>query len=196
MPMSTQAKLLRALQDRTIERLGSNRQIPVDIRPIAASKMDLKGASAESRFRPDLYYRLSVVELTIPPLRERIEDVPLLFEYFAAAASVAQAREPRPITTAVSSSLMAHDWPGTGPEPRHAAGRYALGFVGALTPQRQAEPDQRLSLAQQVEAFERALIERCLAEAGGRIATVLERLDIPRRTLSEKMARLGIDRHR
>jgi two-component system C4-dicarboxylate transport response regulator DctD len=196
MPMSTQAKLLRALQDRTIERLGSNRQIPVDIRPIAASKMDLKGASAESRFRPDLYYRLSVVELTIPPLRDRIEDVPLLFEYFAAAAAVAHARDPRPITAVVSNTLMAHDWPGNVRELRNAAERYALGFAGALTPQRLPEPDQRLSLAQQVEAFERALIERCLAESGGRIATVLERLDIPRRTLSEKMARLGIDRHR
>jgi len=196
MPMSTQAKLLRALQDRTIERLGSNRQIPVDIRPIAASKMDLKGASAESRFRPDLYYRLSVVELTIPPLRERIEDVPLLFEYFAAVAAVAHARDPRPISAAVSNSLMAHDWPGNVRELRNAAERYALGFVGALTPQRPFETDQRLSLAQQVEAFERALIERCLAEAGGRINVVLERLDIPRRTLSEKMTRLGIDRQR
>jgi two-component system C4-dicarboxylate transport response regulator DctD len=96
----------------------------------------------------------------------------------------------------VSNTLMAHDWPGNVRELRNAAERYALGFAGTLTPQRLPEPDQRLSLAQQVEAFERALIERCLAESGGRIATVLERLDIPRRTLSEKMARLGIDRHR
>src|SRR5882672_317608 len=78
MPLSTQAKLLRALQDRIIERLGSNRGIPVDVRAIAASKGDLRKATAENRFRADLYYRLSVVELTVPPLKDRIEDVPLL----------------------------------------------------------------------------------------------------------------------
>ena len=83
-PLETQAKLLRALQDRIIERLGSNRGIPVDVRAIASSKGDLRKATAENRFRADLYYRLSVVELTVPPLKDRIEDVPLLFEYFAA----------------------------------------------------------------------------------------------------------------
>src|SRR5262249_29713550 len=80
-PMSMQAKLLRALQERAVERLGSNRTIPVDVRPIAASKIDLRKACAAGGFRTDLYYRLSVVELTIPPLRDRIEDVPLLFDY-------------------------------------------------------------------------------------------------------------------
>src|SRR3954454_21215962 len=81
MPLATQAKLLRALQDRVIERLGSNRSIPVNLRPVAASKIDLRKASADGRFRLDLYYRLSVVELVIPPLRARLDDIPLLFEY-------------------------------------------------------------------------------------------------------------------
>jgi two-component system C4-dicarboxylate transport response regulator DctD len=196
MPLSTQAKLLRALQERVIERLGSNRSITVDLRPIAASKVDLRAASSDGRFRSDLYYRLSVVELTIPPLRERIEDVPLLFEYFAACAAAAHAREPRPVTPAVLSALIAHPWPGNVRELRNAAERHALGLPGPLIPQPPEAGREHFSLAQQVEAFERALIERCLAETGGKISAVLEQLNIPRRTLSEKMARLGIDRQR
>jgi len=195
MPLATQGKLLRVLQERTVERLGSNRAVGVDIRPIAASKVDLRAASAAGRFRMDLYYRLSVVELTIPPLRERMEDIPLLFEYFAALAAQAHGRPARPVNTAAASALMAHAWPGNVRELRNAAERYALGIGEGVTVGGSAE-SARLSLAQQVEAFERAVIERSLAEAGGRISAVMERLDVPRRTLSEKMARLGVDRRR
>jgi two-component system C4-dicarboxylate transport response regulator DctD len=196
MPLSTQAKLLRALQERVIERLGSNRNIAVDLRPIAASKLDLRAASSDGRFRSDLYYRLSVAELNIPPLRERIEDVPLLFEYFAASAAAAHERELRPVNSATLTMLVTHHWPGNVRELRNAAERYALGLPGPLMPQAADNGSERLSLAEQVEAFERALIERCLSETGGKIGAVLERLKIPRRTLSEKMVRLGIDRQR
>jgi len=196
MPLSTQAKLLRALQERVIERLGSNRNIAVDLRPIAASKLDLRAASSDGQFRSDLYYRLSVAELTIPPLRDRIEDVPLLFEYFAASAAAAHERELRPITSATLTMLITHLWPGNVRELRNAAERYALGLPGPMMPQAADTGSERLSLSEQVEAFERALIERCLSETGGKINAVLERLKIPRRTLSEKMVRLGIDRQR
>jgi two-component system C4-dicarboxylate transport response regulator DctD len=196
MPLSTQAKLLRALQERVIERLGSNRNIAVDLRPIAASKLDLRAASSDGQFRSDLYYRLSVAELTIPPLRDRIEDVPLLFEYFAASAAAAHERELRPITSATLTMLITHLWPGNVRELRNAAERYALGLPGPMMSQAADTGSERLSLAEQVEAFERALIERCLTETGGRISAVLDRLKIPRRTLSEKMVRLGIDRQR
>ena len=86
MPLATQGKLLRALQERSVERLGSNQTTSVDLRAIASSKIDLRQAGNEGRFRLDLYYRLSVVELMVPPLRERKEDIPLLFEFFAASA--------------------------------------------------------------------------------------------------------------
>jgi len=195
MPLSTQPKLLRALNDRVVERLGSNRAIAIDVRPIAASKVDLKAASAEGRFRLDLYYRLSVVELVIPPLRERAEDIPLLFEYFAASAARDHGREPRPVSAATTQVLLTHSWPGNVRELRNAAERYALGLAESFM-RKAAASDARLSLAQQVEAFERAVIERCLEESGGKISAVMERLDIPRRTLSEKMARLGLDRRR
>ena len=196
MPLSTQPKLLRALNDRVIERLGSNRTIPVDVRPIAASKVDLKAASAQGQFRLDLYYRLSVVELVIPPLRERAEDIPLLFEYFAWSAARAHGREPRPVSAATAQMLLMHAWPGNVRELRNAAERYALGLAESVMPRRPPVESGKFSLAQQVEAFERAVIERCLEENGGKISAVMERLDIPRRTLSEKMARFGLERRR
>jgi two-component system C4-dicarboxylate transport response regulator DctD len=190
--LHTQAKLLYALQERAIERTGSSRSIPVDVRPIAASKIDLRTASLEGRFRSDLYYRLSVVEITIPPLRERIDDIPLIFEHFSLLAAASYGREPRPVTPPLLNKLMTHEWPGNVRELRNAAERYALGLPQPLWPSQ--DPAERLSLAQQLELFERSLIERCLLETGGKISAVIERLDIPRRTLSEKMMRLGIDR--
>jgi len=193
MPLGTQGKLLRVLQERSIERLGSNQSIMVDLRTVAASKIDLRKASDAGRFRADLYYRLSVVELSIPPLRERKEDVPLLFEYFAASAAEAHGREMRPVSAATVGALMARDWPGNVRELRNAAERYALGLGGfTLRP----AVESRRSLAEQVEEFERTLIERSLTEAGGKISAVMEQLDIPRRTLNEKMSRLGLDRQR
>jgi two-component system, NtrC family, C4-dicarboxylate transport response regulator DctD len=194
MPFATQGKLLRVLQERAVERLGSNRSITVDLRPLAASKIDLRKASDAGRFRSDLYYRLSVVELAVPPLRERKEDIPLLFEYFAGRAAQAHGRDMRPVSAGTVSALMAQDWPGNVRELRNAAERYALG-LGGVSPRLKAE-DAKLSLAEQVEAFERAVIERALIESGGKINAVMERLDIPRRTLSEKMTRLGLDRGR
>jgi two-component system C4-dicarboxylate transport response regulator DctD len=196
MPLSIQGKLLRALQERVVERLGSNRSLPIDLRAIAASKIDLRQASSGGRFRSDLYYRLSVVELTIPPLRQRKEDIPLLFEYFASLAAGAHGQERRPVSAATINRLMTHDWPGNVRELRNAAERYALGLSESFWPVAGAAESAQQSLAEQVEAFERSIIERCLTEAGGKLTVVMERLNIPRRTLSEKMARYGVDRRR
>jgi len=196
MPQSIQGKLLRALQERAIERLGANRSIAVEFRPIAASKVDLRQASATGKFRADLYYRLSVVELWIPPLRDRKEDIPLLFEYFAALAAETHGKERRPLTARAMNSIMSHDWPGNVRELRNAAERYALGLGGSVLPDPQSIEVEPRSLVEQVEAFERSVLERCLAETGGRLTTVMERLDLPRRTLSEKMTRYGLDRRR
>jgi len=193
MPQATQGKLLRVLQERVVERLGSNQSIAVDLRAIAASKIDLRKASDEGKFRLDLYYRLSVVELIVPPLRERRDDIPLLFEYFASLAAQQHGREPRPVSAATIAGLMTQDWPGNVRELRNAAERYALGLGTSARP---PAGDAKQSLAGQVEEFERMVIERALAQSGGKISAVMEQLDIPRRTLSEKMARLGLDRQR
>jgi len=194
MPLGIQAKLLRVLQEREVERLGSNRSIAVDFRTIAASKIDLNAPQAQSRFRPDLYYRLCVAEITVPPLRQRRDDILLLFQYFAQAAALAHGREVRPLTAVASDKLLKHDWPGNVRELRNAAERHALGLGG--TTGAAVAATAATSLAEQVEAFERATIEQCLIEAGGRINLVMDRLEIPRRTLTDKMTKYGLDRRR
>lgn len=194
MPMVMQGKLLRVLQERQVERLGSNRSIRVDFRPVAASKVDLKAAQGRGIFRPDLYYRLCVAELHIPPLRERRDDILLLFDYFASAAATNYQRPLRPLTLAQSDKLMRHDWPGNIRELRNAAERHVLGLERPVQPV--AIEQRGESLADQVDAFERAIIEQCLVESGGRLNTVMERLGLPRRTLTDKMAKFGLERKR
>ncbi|MEO4000967.1 sigma-54 dependent transcriptional regulator [Mesorhizobium sp. CAU 1732] len=199
MPLAMQAKLLRALQDHEVERLGSNRTVSVDLRTISATKSDLFQAGRAGTFRSDLFYRLAVVELRIPPLRERKDDLLLLFDHFVARAAHAHDREPRPLTDAVAANLLAHDWPGNVRELRNAAERFALGFASSAAIGGVASPSDELTnptLAQRVEAFERSVIERSLAEAKGSIADVMAALQVPRRTLNEKMARHGLSRPR
>lgn len=194
MPMATQGKLLRVLQERQVERLGSNHSIAVDFRPVAASKIDLKAAHGRNIFRADLYFRLCVAELHIPPLRDRRDDILLLFDYFAAGAGKTYQRDVRPLTVAQSDKLMRHDWPGNIRELRNTAERHVLGLDRAATTATASQQSQ--TLAEQVDAFEKATIEQCLIEAGGRINVVMDKLGVPRRTLADKMARFGLDRKR
>lgn len=196
MPSAMQAKLLRALQERAIERLGSNTSIPVDFRTIAATKCDLRAESVTGSFRSDLYFRLSVVELDIPALRDRRDDIPLLFDYFADEAARSHNREPRPLKGATLDALVRHDWPGNVRELRNVAERHALGLNGfaVFDIARPALLADAMPLAQQLEAFERRVIKRALADSGGRISEVMEKLNVPRRTLNEKMTRLNIRR--
>ncbi|MFP5511802.1 MAG: sigma-54-dependent transcriptional regulator [Alphaproteobacteria bacterium] len=203
MPMAIQVKLLRALQERTIERLGSNKQVPVDLRLVAATKIDLLDLSEEGRFRADLYYRLNVAELHIPPLRARAEDIPLLFDYFAAEFATRHNRVPRPLEPADLDALQAHDWPGNVRELRNLAERHVLsvgrsGVAGLLRrrPVGGEAATAPRALANQVDSFEKRAIEQALERCKGDIRAVMDLLDIPRRTLNEKMARHGLDRAR
>ena len=204
MPLSAQAKILRVLQERSLERLGSNRTIPVDIRLVAATKVDLLEASAAGRFRADLYYRLAVTELEIPPLRARREDIPLLFEFFAGEAARLHRREAPPLDPEGLVALDAHGWPGNVRELKNIAERFVLrggrgGVAGLMGRGRNSEPAPErggAGLAQQVEAFERRLICQALERCNGDMARTTELLGLPRRTLNEKVARHGIDRRR
>ncbi len=196
MPLNGQVKLLRVLQERVVERLGSNTEVPADVRTVAASKVDLDAASEQGTFRSDLYFRLAVAEVRVPPLRERREDVPLLFEYFAASAARAHGRELQSLSAALLIDLAARPWPGNVRELRNAAERYALGLGGTvrLAAAVSNGAEAGLPLPEQVDRFEQRAIEETLRRCQGNVALALEQLGIPRRTLNEKMARYGIDR--
>ncbi|MFG6139234.1 sigma-54-dependent transcriptional regulator [Halomonas sp. B23F22_10] len=197
MPLSLQVKLLRVLQERSIERLGSNQAVPLDIRVIAATKVDLKTAAEAGDFREDLYYRLNVVTLPIPPLRERREDIPLLFQHFAVVAANRSGLEAPPLDAAGTSALLAHDWPGNVRELRNLAERYVLLGVTcdyrleALLEGGDNEGGE-LPLPRQVELFEKSLISQALARHQGRVSEVCDALDVPRKTLYDKLKKHGL----
>lgn len=189
MPMNLQVKMLRALQERTFERLGSNDLLPMDCRVIAATKADLLERSREQAFRSDLYYRLSVVPLEIPPLRERREDIPLLFSHFVMQAAARYERPVPEVGTEQMQALMAHAWPGNVRELRNAADRMVLGLP--VLGRTDANASVR-SLDEQVAQFERHLIQEALAASGGRASAASELLQLPKKTLYDRMKRLGL----
>jgi two-component system C4-dicarboxylate transport response regulator DctD len=200
MPLGLQAKLLRVLQERVVERVGSNRSTPVDVRVIAATKYDLQEQGRAAQFRPDLYYRLAGAEIALPPLRAREGDVLLLFEHFAASAAGISAREPRPLTSCDVEVLLTHGWPGNVRELKTVAERYALGLksmgrtIAEILGKAVSGAAGGSALADRVAAYERQLIESALRDHGGSISAVIEVLGVPRRTLNEKMARYGLIR--
>lgn len=198
MPITTQMPLLRVLQERQIERLGSNQLLPLDIRVVAATKIDLKEAAERAEFRRDLYYRLNVVTLEVPPLRARREDIPILFQHFMLIAAARSELEVPPLNSQALHVLLGHDWPGNIRELRNIAERYVLlgdaySYDLAALMHADGVPDG-LSLADQVACYEKALIEQTLNRYNGNIKLVMEVLDIPRKTLSDKMKKYGLER--
>ncbi|MCY0966804.1 sigma-54-dependent transcriptional regulator [Parathalassolituus penaei] len=198
MPMVLQIKMLRVLEERKVEPLGSNQQIPLDIRIIAATKVDLKELSDKGEFRLDLYYRLNVVQVHIPPLRDRREDVPILFEHFVwAAANRYGGSEVPALTSAMRQQLMAHDWPGNVRELRNLAECFVLlgperAFDSAL--RTEAGSGGRISLAEQVSRYEEMLIREVLTRHQGRLKDAQEEMGLGRKTLYEKMKKYGLDK--
>jgi len=193
MPLNLQVKLLRALQERSIERLGGNAPVAVDCRVVAASKADLKALSDAGGFRADLYYRLNVVTIDLPPLRERREDIPLLMAHFLREAATRFGRELPAWSAADLARWQAHDWPGNVRELKHAAERFCLGLdrPGPAAPPAPGD-DRALPLARRLEQAERRFISEALQECGGNVATAAERLQLPKKTLYDKLARLGM----
>ncbi|MFS0826002.1 sigma-54-dependent transcriptional regulator [Pseudomonas phoenicis] len=190
MPLAQQAKLLRVIQEQKLERLGANQSISVDVRVIAATKPDLLEEARAGRFREDLAYRLNVAELRLAPLRERREDIPLLFEHFARHCAERLGRQAAPLSALQLTQLLAHDWPGNVRELANAAERHALGLDA---PDAQADGGSP-SLAEQLEAFEAQCLRAALRQHRGEIKAVMEALQLPRRTLNEKMQRHGLSR--
>jgi two-component system C4-dicarboxylate transport response regulator DctD len=194
MPLSAQVRLLRVLQERTIERLGSNKEIPVDLRVIAATKVDLAELAARGAFREDLVYRLNVVTVRLPPLRERREDVPLLFAHFLDLAAQRQGRAAPTLDPAFVERLRQQDWPGNVRELRNAAERYLLGLDDDEPREPSPGTTGQLTLEQQMEAAEKRIIEETLARFAGRIGITAEALGITRKTLYLKMKKYDLGR--
>ena len=195
MPMDLQIKLLRVIQERVIERLGANEIIPVDIRVIAATKKDLKVHSDEGHFREDLYYRLNILNIEIPALRNRIEDIPILFKHFVYQAALRYKCVAPEIHSDHLVKLMQYEWPGNVRELQNTALRFSLGLGVdfknniSIVP---SEISQNGSLQNRISEVEKRLIEQELSRNSGNLKATYEALGISRKTLYDKMRKFNL----
>jgi len=194
MPGELQVGLLRVLQERTVEPLGGNRSVPINVRTIAATKVDLLAASNEGRFREDLYYRLNVISVSLPSLRERLEDVPHLFQHFVELSADRHRRPVPDVDPRLTEALMSHEWRGNVRELRNAAERFVLGLppLEMVDGRSAAPPIASGPLTEQVEHFERHLIDAALKRTGGNVTQACENLSIPRKTFYDKLTKYGL----
>ena len=194
-----QAKLLRTLQEGEIQPVGAGRIARVDVRVVACTHRDLEEEARAGRFRADLYYRLAVVKLTVPPLRERAADIPALIEAFrrrwAARFDMPEVR----LAPALVAALAARDWPGNVRELDNAVaallavsdgGEVGVEALGAAPAG--ASPGERAPLRARVEAYERAILADALRDTGGNQSEAARRLGVTRSTLIEKLKRYGL----
>jgi two-component system, NtrC family, response regulator AtoC len=209
MSMPLQAKLLRALQEREVERVGESKPHKVDIRVVAATNLDLRRAVKEGAFREDLFYRLNVVPIALPPLRARRDDIPLLAQHFARTSSRQNGLPARTLSQAAMRMLMAYDWPGNIRELENAI-EHAVAFSGRnreISPEMLPEevrarsaqpalapiaiPDDGLNFSEIVAQVERDLIARALEKTAGNKRQAARLLRLSRTTLIDKLQRLG-----
>jgi two-component system, NtrC family, response regulator len=214
-PLSMQVKLLRVLQNRTVERLGGTRTVPVNVRVIAGSKRDVKQLVAEGKFREDLFYRLNVLPLILPPLRERREDIPVLMEHFLTRYFKRRNEEAPAISDAVKQAFLRYSWPGNVRELENACERIAqtcscgtirVGCMSAsilfragsqpadvVTPALPAPAATTpISLDDRLREVEANLIGWALKVSGGNKSRAAELLQIKRSTLGDRINRCGL----
>jgi two-component system, NtrC family, nitrogen regulation response regulator NtrX len=206
----TQAKILRAIQDGKITRVGGTKTIATDVRIVAATNRDLPAMIRAGTFREDLYFRLAVVPLHVPPLAERPEDIPLLVTHFAEAVAKRRGRRPKTFEPAALESLARRRWPGNVRELQNLVERVLLMTPGPTVraadlppedgpsrPVSGARPAEEisgaLSLAEARDAFEKRYLARVLTETKGNVSRAAERLGLDRTTLHRKMKSLGLD---
>ncbi len=188
MPLPLQTKLLRALQERQVERIGENHLRPLDIRILTTSKTDLRAASAEGRFRADLFYRLAGAEIALPPLRSLGQDISLIFAHYVSLAARRYGREVPEISIGLRRDLMRRDWPGNVRELKTVAERFALGLGVGLP----VDLPKGETLPERVADYEAREINAALDRYQQSVERAAQSLGIPRRTLADKMARYGI----
>ncbi|HJZ88841.1 MAG TPA: sigma-54 dependent transcriptional regulator [Polyangia bacterium] len=210
LPAGVQAKLLRALQDGEIQPVGSARPEKVDVRVVASTNRDLRAEAAAGRFREDLYYRLAVVELSVPPLRERRDDIPKLAEEFARRYAEKFGLDELRLADGLLARLRESDWPGNVRQLENTVARLAALSTGGVIEADAFDPISAApeapsmegagnavdgpSLREQVEAFERNLISRALATTGGNQSEAARRLGTSRVTLIDKIKKYGLHR--
>jgi transcriptional regulator with GAF, ATPase, and Fis domain len=210
MSVGLQAKLLRALQERQMERVGDSRSISFDIRVIVATNVDLKRMVKDGTFREDLYYRLNVVPVKLPPLRARGEDLPLLAQHFVRKSCEGNGLPPRSLSQEAVRTLMSYSWPGNIRQLENAM-EHAVAISGAereitlaMLPQEVREPadslmvptvaipDEGINFVSVVSQLERELILRCLEKTGGNKRQAARLLHLSRTTLIDKLQRLNV----
>jgi transcriptional regulator with PAS, ATPase and Fis domain len=200
MPLSAQAKLLRVLEDGTFERLGSPRTVRVDVRVIAATNRDIEKEVREGRFRADLYYRLNVFPVTFPPLRERVEDVPLLVWHFINAKQGALGRTIERVPDRLMRALQAYSWPGNVRELENVVERALILSTGSTLAMDAAFLEGahgETAAGGSLDDVQRAHIQEVLRQCGWKVAgkgNAAERLGLKRGTLQFRMKKLGIQR--
>ncbi|HYV03748.1 MAG TPA: sigma 54-interacting transcriptional regulator, partial [Blastocatellia bacterium] len=204
-PLELQPKLLRVLQEQQFERLGSSRTMSVDIRVVAATNSDLTQMVAEKKFRSDLYYRLNVFPIALPPLRERPEDIPLLVHFFASKFAQQMKKPIDRIPSDTMAILTSYSWPGNIRELQNLIERAVILSRGSVleVPQAELKPNAKSATDQTnsstLEAVEREHILRVLRESNwviGGPAGAAARLGLNRTTLNNRLRKLGITRPR
>lgn len=187
MPLAVQPRLLRVLEEREVLPVGAERPIPLDLRVIASAKRDLLTLAQQGAFRSDLYFRLNVVRLSIPPLRELRSDIGQLFAAFVAEAAAQTGQAGFRMTDAIRRHLLDHDWPGNVRELRNFAFSAVLNLLDGSGPStaHQTLPDR-------VAAYEAMLLREALETTRGNVARAIELLGVPRKTFYDKMARAGL----
>jgi two-component system nitrogen regulation response regulator NtrX len=208
MSLKTQAKVLRVLQEQTLEAVGGTARIKVDARVLAATNKDLQSEIRTGNFREDLYFRLNVIPIFVPPLRDRHDDIPLLADHFMAEFAREYGRRPKTFDTGARGALQRYSWPGNVRELRNVIERLVimvpgdfisaadLGFLDARAAGRAeftTEPSgERLTLHEARDRFERDLILRTLAEQQGNMSRTADVLGVERSNLYRKMKAFGI----
>ena len=207
LPAETQVALLRVLQEREFERIGSTKPVQVDVRVLAATNRDLAADVDEGDFRQDLYYRLNVFPVNVPPLRERIEDIPLLAQYLLERYAKKASKKITTIDRLTLEMLQNYDWPGNVRELQNVIER---GVILCETPVLYVDEtwfrrEARSRIGQPVlfnvalDTSEREMIERALKESAGRVGGMkgaAVKLGLPRQTLESKIKALGINKFR
>ena len=199
-PTSVQAKLLRALQEKTLVRVGGTSTLHSDFRLLAATSLDLAAEVAAGRFREDLYYRINVVPLIIPPLRERKEDIPLLASYFLSQYASKYNRPEIRLTKEDEAKLMAYDWPGNVRELENVMERTMVLSMGGepefrLPARGMSIPGQLFSDYPTLDEIQRRYIQQVLEKTDGRIGGpggAAEILGMNRTTVNHRMRKLGL----